>query len=213
MQQLLWSGSLISINNPALINRLRLLDYFDEFGRLYLPQTIFQFNDANPLHTIVCLPRATTPSEEPFVAAQLALSHRCFRRAFGGGSTEFLRIFKSYSSILQLFLLPRNSFFTPLYNSKTHIMAANLLNAFFGDLFRAMEVDDEQHLLLFAQLCFATPELPPSLPIQIVSASVNASVLLENIFQLNGVVPDCLLDTSFAKLWRMAFSIIPYLNT
>lgn len=173
---------------------------------------MLQYNNANPMETKVFLPPATTASEEPFMATQLALSRRCFRRAFGSVSSEFLRIFQSYSSILQLFLMPRNSFFTPLYPSKSHVMAANLLNAFFSDLFRAMDIDDDEHLQLFAQLCFAVPDLPPSLPVQFVAAAIPVGTLLENVFKLNGCVPDCLLDTHFAKLWRMAFSVIPYLN-
>jgi hypothetical protein len=203
---------LVQLNNPALINRLGLIDHIDEFGRLFIPQTIFHFNDANPLLTLVNLPRADTPSEEPFMATQLALSRRCFRRAFGGGSAEFLRVFTSYSSVLQLFILPRHSFFAPLYKSKTNIMAANILNSLFTELFEAMNIEHDQQLQLFAQLCFSEPILPPSLPIQLMTASINAHVVLENVFDLNGTTPDCLLDTKFAKLWRLAYGVIPYLT-
>lgn len=212
MQQVLWSGSLAMVNNPALANRLDLLLHIDMYGRLYVPRSVFHFNDAQPLLTTVNLPRATTASEEPFVAAQLALSHRCFHRAFGSSSSEFLRVFKSYSSILQLFLVPRNTFFTPLYNSKTQVMAANILNSMFGEMFASMQVPHDQHPQLFAQLCFSNPDLPPALAVQFVTSSVNGDTLLENVFQDGGLVPDCLLEFRFTKLWRMAYSVIPYLN-
>ncbi len=202
----------MQLNNPALVNRLALLSHIDEFGRLFIPQTVFHFNDVNPLLTVVNLPPGNTPSEEPFMATQLALSRRCFRRAFGGCSAEFLRVFTSYSSVLQLFILPRQSFFTPLYKSKTNIMAANILNMMFTELFDAMDIEHDQHLQLFAQLCFTEPILPPALPIQLMTASISAHVVLENVFDLNGTTPDCLLDTKFAKLWRLAYGVVPYLT-
>lgn len=91
-------------------------------------------------------------------------------------------------------------------------MAANLLNSFFTELFLAMDVNYDQHMLLFAQLCLAAPQIPSSLAIKAMAASVTADSLLESIFNANGTVPDCLLDTKFAKMWRLAYSVIPYLT-
>ena len=149
---------------------------------------------------------------EPSIASQLALTKRFFYGAFGSKCNGLLTAITSFTKAAQLFMAPKNSYFSPLYESKTNIIACNILNAMFDDMFDALRIAEDYRATLFSKLCSQNPMDSGNFAF-VSNKALDIETVLGILFDTDGDHPDVVEDTSFNDMWRSTLHYIGPLNT
>ncbi len=215
MQQLVWSGSIPTLRNPALISQLGVIENISKFNRIHLPVSVFSFDHENPLQTFVNLANVggADPSDEEDqqVSQSLALTRRVFYRSFGSELYEqAMDVAINYSKAAALFFVGRSSLIQPLYPSKSMVIASNLLSMLFKTLFTHMHIPDSKHSGLFDSLC----SIRPLEDFETNSAGAHGLDLLLALFPANlASIKETIQETDFVDLWKHAVGSLPSINS
>ncbi len=227
MQQFLWSGSVKDLMHPTLFTRLDIVDNLFKYNRFYVPREILAYNPEQPRLTRTTLPRLhvvfhrvvldyedVDGTEDGIVAqsTQLAVTRRLFYRAFGGKQYDnILKACHSLNATAQLLMPTNSSFFSPLYGSKSMVIACNILNAMLSEVLTYIGIRSEQQASFFEAMRESNLPQHPKI-IKASHSTIDFDSLLEVIFCLGNGVLRSVLETDFYDLWQHSFKVVHELN-
>ncbi len=228
MQNFLWSGSVQNLLHPTLFQRLGIVENLFKYNRFYLSSDVFSYNVARPKLSKITLPKLQKPlyrvvldyedvgaDEDELYATctQLAVTPRVFYRAFGGKQyNNVLKACYGLSSTARLLISTKSSFFAPLYNSKSMVIACNILNMMFMEMFDFMGIQSEQQADFFSKLQDAKVPSHPRI-IKASRSSIDIDTLLEIIFSLGQTsFLTSTVRSNFYELWQHAYKVVHELN-
>jgi hypothetical protein len=144
---------------------LDIIKLLERYNRIFLPAEVFKFNCLEPIKSSCTITRYhKKPEEANFepeedendaapLAEELVLTGRFFYQAFGKLSNEAMEVCQNLSSAVKLQMISPNSLLEPMYESRSMVIAANLLNEVFQTIFSVIGLDKKNYQMLFALLC------------------------------------------------------------
>lgn len=200
-------------------------------GKLYLPKDVLHIDVKKPWKTKCSVPDAfrtfaTDSLDEGLMTEQsdieepdgedrafqthLILSKRSFYRAFKGNALTVMDLIKKISPALEVQILPQDRLLSPIWESKSHTIATNLLNEFFEDVMRAIGLPANQWESFFA--CLKEEKLEHPL-VCTTASKIMAGKFIETILPLqSSLAHESLLDTKYFKKWSAINKTITSLN-
>jgi hypothetical protein len=222
---------LVYINHPKLFNELELVKNITRYGKIYIPKEVLHINIQKPWETTFCwnsLPKKVMvevyeeedqgesaeleegDEEDLASQSQLVLTKRIFYRAFKGQAVAIMELLNKMGPVMEIHMMPTNSFVMPLWETKSQIIAANIINAFFDDVFEVIGVPHLQRKSFFdsmKQAKFSSPEIITQ------SQAVLGSKFVATIFPMEICsAPQSILECPYFKKWLAVDSVLATLN-
>ncbi len=225
VQHIFWTGSIPTLKNPRLFSSIGFRDWIVKYNRIYVPKDIIQFDAVNPLMTVCKLPSSVVgaaPKVENNVEAdedqtmtsitlsQLGLTKRFFYYGLGDLYLSAISACDKISLTGQLLLCDFQGLMLPLYESKSMVMACNLLNAMFTEMFNYCGIPPSDHRSVFDSLSGIDP--PKHSQISALSGRSEAYNMLGLIFDLGEMSFNSVTESGFYKLWSHALPVVDELN-
>lgn len=198
-------------------------------GKIYLPKEILHIDTDKPWRTTCNVPSVfrtgfmevyednigehefdEPDEEEQAFRAHLILSKRSFYRAFKSKASIVMELIQNISPELEVQILPEHCLLSPLWESKSHTVATNLLNDFFEDVMQAIGIPTNQWSAFFSSLKEDTLVHPF---VVLASSKIMARKYIETIFPMEtAVAHESFVDARFFKKWSGINKTIVSLN-
>ncbi len=224
-QHLLWSGNKLTVNNPKLIDHLGIIDSIESFGRIHIPKSVLWIGRIQQLEVNCSLPwqcynlhpqtDSMVPDDESetlsFIS-QICLPKRTVLRAFGKTAASVLKLISSVNDMVEVQLAPSDSYFKPIMDTKSHIIAANILNGMFDSFFGSMGVEEEERMSLFKLLLSPNPVAWHGIHVGANSLMGEAVVRTMMPLVIDKDVPISIQSSLYFKRWQILPKVLEKMN-